>query len=126
MSSCESSDPMIDTPLSATATRPDESDFASQNIYSEPIEENHTATVSVSFSTFVSYLLLSHERPGSAVDILCPFEGSLPYTTIILNEQQSMTVVFSREFMTSFVVYAGQLEKARLEVPDEGFFVVMA
>ena len=117
---------MADIPSSATATRPDESDSASQNTYFEPIEENHTATVSVSFSTFVSYLLLSHERPGSAVDILCPFEGSLPYTTIILNEQQSMTVAFSREFMAGFMVYAGQLGRAGLKVPDGGFPVVVA
>ena len=34
----------------------------------------------------VSYLLLSHERPGSAVDILCPFEVATVYHSVIEND----------------------------------------
>ena len=116
---------MIDIFSLATVTRSDESDFASQNTYFKPIEENHTVTVSVSFSTFVSYLLLSHERPESTVDISCPFERALLYIIIILNEQQSMTVAFSREIMAGFMMYAEQLERARLKISNEGFSIVM-
>ena len=99
---------MTDIPSSAIATRRDESDSASQNTYSEPMKEKRIITVSISFSKFMNYLLLSHQRPESAFDILCPFDGSLPYTTIILNEQQSITVAFSQEFMANFMVYAGK------------------
>ena len=116
---------MIDILSLIIVTRFDESDFASQNIYFESIEENHTVTIFVNFSTFVSYLLLSHERSRSTVDILCSFEESLSYIIIILNKQQSMTIVFSREFMISFMMYAEQLRRTRLKVSNEEFLVVM-
>ena len=44
---------------------------------------------------FVSYLLLNYKKSGSAINILYPFEESLPSTTIILNGEQRITMVFS-------------------------------
>ena len=45
-------------------------------------QANHTSTVSVSFSTLVSYLLLNTEKLGLVVNIVCPSDGSLPYIHI--------------------------------------------
>ena len=81
--------------------------------------------LSVDFSAFLSYILLSNERPGSVVDISCPFEGSLPSTTVVLSGEQRMTIVFTREFMAGLIEYAGHLGRADLKVPDGGFPVEM-
>ena len=88
--------------------------------------DNYPSILPVNFPTFASYLLLSHERSGSATDILCPFEGSLPSTTVILNGDQRMTVVFTRQLRAGLIGYAGHLGKAELEVPHGGFPVEMA
>ena len=61
-------------------------------------------------------MLLSNEKSGSAVDILCPFEGSLPSTTVVLSDEQRMTIMFNREFMAGLIEYAGRLGRADLKV----------
>ena len=81
--------------------------------------------LSVDFSTFLSYILLSNEKSGSAVDILCPFEGSLPSTTVVLNGEQHMTMVSTREFMAGLIEYAARLGRADLKVPYGGFPIEM-
>ena len=123
-----------------TVSQPHPSSSASANAYSEPKlrkdaeeipchiikRDNHTSILSVNFLTFVSYLLLSHERSGLAIDILCPFEGSLPFATVVLNGEQRMTIVFTRELVAGLIGYAGSLGRAGLEVPHGEFPVKMA
>ena len=81
--------------------------------------------LSVDFSTFLSYILLSNERPGSVVDISYPFEGSLPSTIVVLSNEQRMTMVFTREFMAGLIEYAGRSGRADLKVSYGGFPIKM-
>ncbi|KAL8938594.1 MAG: hypothetical protein Q9211_003136 [Gyalolechia sp. 1 TL-2023] len=82
---------------------------------------NRISVVSVSFSTLLRYMMLSHERAGSTVEILCPWSDEpLPSTSIILknpdssSRTQSMKIEFSTAFMIDFLRYAGPLEDVRL------------
>ena len=77
--------------------------------------------LSVKFSTLVGYLLLNHERPDSAVNILCPFAGSLPSTTIVVHGEERLEVLFSREFMARLIEYIGPSGRVELKVAYGSF-----
>lgn len=79
-------------------------------------KESHDSILSIKFSTLVGYLLLSHERPDSVVNILCPFAGSLPSTTIIMHGEERLEILFSREFMARLIENIGPSGRVELKV----------
>ena len=79
-------------------------------------KESRDSILSIKFLTLVGYLLLNHERPDSVVNILCPFVGSLPSTTIIIHGEERLEILFSREFMARLIENIGPLGRVELKV----------
>ena len=76
---------------------------AEESQYHITNNKSHDFILLIKFLTLVGYLLLNHERPDSVMNILCPFAGSLPSTTIIMHGEERLEILFSREFMARLI-----------------------
>ena len=79
-------------------------------------KESHDSILLIKFLTLVGYLLLNHERPDSAMNILCPFAGLLLSTTIIMHGEERLKILFSREFMAHLIENIRLSERVELKV----------
>ena len=89
---------------------------AEESQYHATNKESHNSILSIKFSTLIGYLLLNHERSDSIVNILCPFTGSLPSTTIIMHGEERLEILFSREFMARLIENIGPSGRVELKI----------